>query len=262
MWYVIQVPTGKEELTKDLCIDRIDSVHYNEIFILRYAKKIKRNGRWKEVMKTLFPGYIFVDTDDILSVKQKLIGVKAMTIVLGSDGEPVPVSGEERSFLQSLIDGEYVVRMSTGFIIGDEIALISGPLRNTKGVIKRVDRHKRQAVIDVELFGGVTRATVGLEVIKKITGEEFDKLREEWENDESCPNGNLADDDGMEYADVKVLSGVFKGMTGKLITPEDELAAAQELEIELVIFGAPSKVCVKRDSILIRDNGIRLKCGM
>ncbi len=250
MWYVIQVPTGKEELTKDLCIDRIDSVHYNEIFILKYAKKIKRNGRWKEVMKTLFPGYIFVDTDDILSVKQNLIGVKAMTIVLGSDGEPVPVSGEERSFLQSLIDGDYVVRMSTGFIIGDEIALISGPLRNTKGVIKRVDRHKRQAVIDVELFGGATRATVGLEVIKKITGEEFDKLREEWEND------------GMEYADVKVLSGVFKGMTGKLITPEDEFAAAEELEIELVIFGAPSKVCVKRDSILIRDNGIRLKCGM
>ena len=80
MWYVIQVPTGKEELTKDLCIDRIDSVHYNEIFILRYAKKIKRNGRWKEVMKTLFPGYIFVDTDDILSVKHEVFFSRLLTV--------------------------------------------------------------------------------------------------------------------------------------------------------------------------------------
>lgn len=253
MWYVIQVPTGKEELTKDLCLDRIDSVHYNEIFILRYVKKIKQDGRWKETTRTLFPGYIFVDTDDIMSVKQNLNGIRAMTIVLGSDGEPVPVSDEERSFLQSLIDGEYVVRMSTGFIIGDEIALISGPLRNTKGVIKRIDRHKRQALIDVELFGGVTRATVGLEVIKKITGEEFDRLRQEQKNDAA---GTPVDSDMEGCADVKVLSGVFKGMTGKLITPEDQLGGAEEVEIELVIFGAPSKVSMKMDSVLIKDNHI------
>ncbi|MCI8307694.1 MAG: antiterminator LoaP [Lachnospiraceae bacterium] len=244
MWYVIQVPTGKEELTKDLCIDKIDSVHYNDIFILRYAKKVKERGRWKEVIKTLFPGYIFVDTDDIMSVRQSLKGIRAMTIVLGSDGEPIPVSGEERSFLQSLIDDDYVVRMSSGFIIGDAIALVNGPLRNTRGVIKRIDRHKRQAVIDVELFGGVTKATVGLEVIKKVTGEEFDRIQAEKEN-EYAGSG--------EQADVKVLSGVFRGMTGKLITPADKLDGADEVDIELMIFGAPSKVSVTIDSVLIKD---------
>lgn len=253
MWYVIQVPTGREELTKDLCTDRLDSVHYNEIFILKYVKKIKKNGIWREVTRMLFPGYIFVDTDDIVSVKQDLTGVKTMTIVLGSDGEPVPVSPEERSFLQSLIDENYVVRMSAGFIIGDEIALISGPLRNTKGIIKRVDRHKRQAVIDVELFGGVNSATVGLEVIKKVSGEEFDRMKEE-QQFESCGTSKLfGNGDGNECNRVKVLSGVFRGMTGKLITPPDELDGAEEVEIELMIFGAPSKVLMKTDSVLIKE---------
>lgn len=252
MWYVIQVPTGKEELIKDLCIDRIESVHYNNIFILRYIKKIKQHGRWKEVIKTLFPGYIFVDTDDIMAVKQRLNGIKTMTIVLGSDGEPVPISEEEKKFLQSLIDGNYVVRMSTGFVIGDEIALISGPLRDTKGVIKKIDRHKRQAHIDVELFGGVTSATVGLEVIRKVSEEEFDRIKEEQENEEPGPAGSLGDNHDGACTAVKVLSGVFKGMTGKLITPEDELDGADEVDIELMIFGAPSKVSMKIDSVMLK----------
>ena len=69
--------------------------------------------------------------------------------------------------------------MSTGHIIGDEIIIASGPLAGTKGIIKKINRHKKEAEIEVDLMGNVTRARVGLEIVSKVTEEEFAKLRQE-----------------------------------------------------------------------------------
>lgn len=253
MWYVIHVPTGKEEIIKEVCIERLSSSIYKDIFVLRYTRKMKLGGKWQNVVKTLFPGYLFVDTDNIMQVKLELNAIKVMTNVLGADNDPVPISIEEQEFLQSLIDDAYIVRMSSGFIIGDQIALTEGPLKNTKGIIKKINRHKREAEIDVNLFGTITSAVVGLEVVRKVTAEEFERMRDtdngaQSEIHEEVNNAANKQDENT----VRILSGVFKGMTGKLLTSYEEADSSDEVEIELEVFDSPAKVVMKRDSIMIR----------
>ena len=53
--------------------------------------------------------------------------------------------------------------MSVGYQIGEHIEILKGPLRYRHAKICRVDRHKRIAEIEVELFGRYTKAKVALE---------------------------------------------------------------------------------------------------
>lgn len=255
MWYVIHVPTGKEEAIKEMCMERLNRALYNDIFILRYTRKMKLGGKWQDVIKNLFPGYLFIDTENIIQVKVELAKVKVMTKVLGSDNEPVPVSKEEQEFLQSLIDDEYIVRMSTGFIIGDQIALTEGPLKNTRGVIRKINRHKREAEIDVNLFGTITSAVVGLEVVKKITAEEFESVQKTCGDTETDGNDTIEETNSSHTntgTKVRILSGVFKGMTGKLLTPIEEVDSLNEVEVEVLVFDSPAKVIMNTNSIMIK----------
>ena len=51
------------------------------------------------------------------------------------------------------MDGNHTVRMSEGYISGDKITVTRGPLMGFEGDIRKIDRHKRRAYIDVTLFG-------------------------------------------------------------------------------------------------------------
>ena len=57
--------------------------------------------------------------------------------------------------------------MSQGYIVGDKVNIISGPLVGYEGKIKKIDRHKRIAYIEVSLFDQVVVVQVGLEIISK-----------------------------------------------------------------------------------------------
>lgn len=61
----------------------------------------------------------------------------------------------------------YEIAVSTGFIEGDKVTITDGPLAGKEAMIKRIDRHKRIAVLNVEMFGECIGVTVGLEVVEK-----------------------------------------------------------------------------------------------
>lgn len=253
MWYVIWVTSGKEEEIKEQCQKRLSGDMYKDIFVLRYTRRMKKKGQWQEVTRRLFPGYIFIDTEDIDAIRERLRDIDAMTIVLGDDDKPVPISDSEQAFLQSLIDDAYVVNMSTGHIIGDEIIIASGPLAGTKGIIKKINRHKKEAEIEVDLMGNVTRARVGLEIVSKVTEEEFAKLRQESIDLEAIYEGETDQACGRETAMedvrpvVRILSGVFKGMTGRLVLEADD-----EIQVEVEVYNTAVKIWIGTNEVMIK----------
>ena len=58
--------------------------------------------------------------------------------------------------------------MSYGYIENDKIIINDGPMKNYEGIIKKIDRHKRKAVIEVEFFGRTMEVSVGVEIVSKI----------------------------------------------------------------------------------------------
>lgn len=168
MWYVAQVRAGQEARTLDLCRQLISPEVMKESFIPEYEAPHKVRGEWKLVKRLLFPGYLFFVTDDAAALHQAFSRVPANVRILGAgDDTFCPLTDEERDWFLSFMDGEHVVRMSEGIIEGDKITVTRGPLMGFEGDIRRIDRHKRRAYINVSLFGRTVSASVGLEIVRK-----------------------------------------------------------------------------------------------
>ena len=166
MWYVIQVMSGKEHHIAELC--RVQNIQDGEeVFVPLYQRKKKIKGEWKMCEAILFPGYVFFATEDVESLFFRLKDVQGLTKILTTGDEFTPLHETETDFLKQFGGKQHVVEMSVGYIEGDTCVVTSGPLKGFTGTIKKIDRHKKIAVLEVEFFGRSTEVTVGLEVVEK-----------------------------------------------------------------------------------------------
>lgn len=112
-WYVIQVYTGREEEILRQCRQRVAKAG-EEVFVPMAERMTKVNGKWTLVETRLFSGYVFIVTDDPWDLYMRLKQIKAMTKLLKTGEEIIPLYREEEAYLKELLDGEYVARYSGG----------------------------------------------------------------------------------------------------------------------------------------------------
>lgn len=168
MWYVIQVRTGSEESISKQCRRLISSEIMEQCFIPRYEERKKIRGSWITEKKILFPGYVFIVTESVESFYKCLQQVIGLTKLLGSGDDIVPLTDREVAFLKRMGGEKQVVEMSEGIIEGGKVRIISGPLQGQEALIRKIDRHKKKAWIEVEMFRRVQLVCVGLEIVAKI----------------------------------------------------------------------------------------------
>lgn len=170
MWYVAQVGSGQEATVRDMCRQMVDSAILQDCFLPEYETMRKVQGEWQSVRRKLFPGYLFLVTESLPSLLMQLKNVPANVRLLGQgaiEGEITPLSEEEKDWIVAFMDETHCVRMSEAVIEGDVIFITRGPLLGREAIIKKIDRHKRRAQIEISMFGRTSMATIGLEVIKK-----------------------------------------------------------------------------------------------
>lgn len=166
-WYVMQVRGGTEHQIQLQCRKQIPGSILEECFIPVYEEKKRLGGEWKLQKKILFPGYVFAVTEEPKCLIEELRKVSGYTRVIGTGNEIVPLSEEEVTFLEEMGGKDQVVQMSEGVIENEKVIVRSGPLRGKEGYIRKIDRHKRKAILEVEMFGRLQRVEVGLEIVSK-----------------------------------------------------------------------------------------------
>ena len=95
---------------------------------------------------------------------KKVIG---LTKLIGIGDQIVPLVQEEVELLMRIGTDKQLVEMSSGIIENDRVRILSGPLMGMEGNIRRIDRHKRIAYLEIEMFGRTVEMKVGLEIIRK-----------------------------------------------------------------------------------------------
>lgn len=154
MWYAVQVETGKESVIKNYCSKIVDKTTHNDIFVLRFNKVKKFYGKWHQESKVMFPGYIFIDTDTPEQVYEALKNVPAFTSLLGRDKDSfVPIERSKEELFRKMVNDNYEIAMSCGMIEGDKVTITDGPLAGKEAMICKINRHKRTATLNVEMFG-------------------------------------------------------------------------------------------------------------
>lgn len=168
MWYVIQVKTGAEEEIRRQCEKVIEKDLLERCFIPYCEQMKKYQGEWHKEKKILFPGYVFLISEDEEMLYFQLKKVIGLTKLIGTGREVVPLEEEEIRFLQEFGNEDQIVSMSEGIIKNDRVVVTKGPLKGNEGLIRKIDRHKRKAWLEVEMFGRKIETQVGLEIVEKI----------------------------------------------------------------------------------------------
>lgn len=140
----------------------------NEAFVPRYETLRREKGVWVKRFGVLLPGYVVVATQDPAKLKAALSRVPRFTRLLGNDDMFIRLDDREVAFINSFVQpGKRIVRMSTGVIEGDEIIVLDGPLKGRAALIKKIDRHKRLAYLEIEMLGRKKTVRAGLEIVAK-----------------------------------------------------------------------------------------------
>ncbi len=171
MWYVVQA-LGNEDIEKvcGKCRTAMPEGVVKELFIPRYICLKHFKKEWHEKLLPLFPDYFFLDTEQPEEVQERLKPLSRIMKPVRVGKDFVPVYPEEQRFLEELMDERHVIQKSTGNLIDGQFEIYEGPLQDEKKyrLIKKVDRHRRLANLEVQLLGTVRQVQVTLEIVKKI----------------------------------------------------------------------------------------------
>ncbi len=136
------------------------------------TSKIKQLGKvYKK--RPLFPSYVFIETDMpekefVEYFFEKIYRSPQIYRLLryGSTGR-FALDKNERMRFDYLFKGRRCLTHSVGFMEGDRIAVISGPLMGLEGYIEHINKREQIARVKIELYGRVLEAKLALEVVKK-----------------------------------------------------------------------------------------------
>ena len=163
--YVIYTRAGNEEKLRDKIIDLV-LLPGDEVYIPMYNRQKKYDGEYRVVTRPLFQGYVFYETEDGSTLRDRLRLITDIKKLLrNGDDEVTPLRDEEEILLCKLCGRDHVLDVSEGYKEGETVRIIRGPLMGQEALIKKVNRHKRIAVIELDMFQRKMELVVGLQIL-------------------------------------------------------------------------------------------------
>ena len=173
-WFVLFVRSGSEERVAALLKGSLDTDVYLPFVPKKAYPRIEKGTVIKQ-MKLCFPGYIFVQSDN--GVVELIRDVCPMVSLIkeayhfltyGADKQDMAMRGHEKAHMMQLMNADFCMDGSLGFLVGDRVQIISGPLVGLESRIKKVNKNKRTAVVELLLMGQARETTLMLEFMEKV----------------------------------------------------------------------------------------------
>ena len=174
MYYVIQVKTGKEEQAiEDILKNKPDDASF-DVFA-PYRKSLRKyKGVMREFVERCFPGYIFVETNDVQRLFKQLYFTPGFQKILGREGDTdnfVPLDKDESRMIDILYSANNNRTTEISNIEvreGEMIRVLDGPLAGLETQIKKVDLHKRTVTVEYMMCGRLVTSNVGINIVTNI----------------------------------------------------------------------------------------------
>lgn len=175
-WYAIFVVTGKEhiaaeEIEKKLICSQKHIQYQLMLFQLVVFERYS-GGRTVKREKIMFPGYLFVGTDNIEEFYRLVLGSKNVIKFLKTDNYFAPVSESEMDRLLSLSDENHLIGPSEIFIENETVRVFQGPLINYTGKVYKIDRRKKRVKVAFEINGDTIFMNLPVTILEKVNLQE------------------------------------------------------------------------------------------
>ena len=175
LYYVLQVATGTEDRVEEQVSVMVENGLYDSCFHPMRRMKKKFRGEWREVQEKLLPGYVFITSVRVQELYQKLKNMPAFTRILGKDREQfIPLPKHEVEWLRRMT-GSTTLGQNTEVQLSqvsvsenDIVTILSGPLKDMEGCIKKIDLHRRIAKVEVDFMNRKTVIHLGIEMVETV----------------------------------------------------------------------------------------------
>lgn len=170
MIYAIQVLSREETHVVRLALKLLDSHILNRCY-LPYREMLKKYGaKWHKVREILFPGYVFIETDDPLELYLQLKRVPKLTKMLYDYDDQhtffIDLLEEDIRFMQHVITPEGYLGLSTIKVISpQEFEILEGPLLELTDQILKINLHQRYANVRMKFLGKEADVHFGISIL-------------------------------------------------------------------------------------------------
>lgn len=152
-WYVLHCKPGQEDEIIHSCKQHLSAYALESAFAFRCERLWRVDGIWKQVVKDIFPGYVFLQSSHPKELSAELKEYRGIVRVMEDKGYLISVYEEEENNLRDLCGEQHFLKMSYGYKDrNDGVSRITkGPLMDLEDRIIKIDWHRRFAQIEVSL---------------------------------------------------------------------------------------------------------------
>jgi len=164
-WYAIHVRTGSEDAVCETIRQQVARMGYvGEFELLVPKRKLqeRHQGKFIEVVRTMFPGYVLVQSEEIRELAEVAARAKGILRFLQNEGEFQEVNPAEIIAVLELVNDEGLIECSVVEIEDGLVRVVSGPLKGHEGWIRKVDLHHRR--VQVKFLFSNERYLIDLEI--------------------------------------------------------------------------------------------------
>ncbi len=173
-FYCIWIKTGEENKYVKEMQPFLDSSSSSMSGKLHFLQKQMRLKKGKEYIDPVFPGYVFLETNEISPENFFLLRKGSGFIKFLPQNNPLqPLSPNDVEIVSSIVKyGTVIPVVHVAFDVNDRIQLLDGPCKDMSAKVIAVNRRNKRVNIDVEFMNGTRVLGLTYEEVRKIEAEE------------------------------------------------------------------------------------------
>lgn len=163
-WYALFVETGSEDIVQQYL-----TFHFNKVVLSSLVPKRKLLERKSKatsyITKKLLPGYVLIHTNMEDDKYKTIVEIPRVIKILNYDSYYSKISESEMSTILKLTNLAETIGFSKIYIEGSSIVVKDGPLKGMEGIIRKINKRKSRATVNINFMGNLKTIDLGIEVL-------------------------------------------------------------------------------------------------
>lgn len=162
IWFAIHTHPQQEERAEG----NLRSLNVETFFPVSSQRRLRSNQRKKQVLKPLFPRYLFARfASDLL---HKVRFTRGVNDVVGCGGMPTPVDNEIIWTIKSRIGADGTINLDEQLQPGARVKIEDGPFKDFAAVFERRLKNSDRVVLLLQAIKYEARVVVESEYVRKL----------------------------------------------------------------------------------------------
>jgi len=174
-WYAIQSFAGSELAVKRAIENMLTELGWKdklgEIIVPTEEVIDIKNGNKKITERCIYPGYVFVELEDLsknTQLWQKIQSLPKVGGFIGESNKPTPLSKSDIDLIIEKAQQKSAPKPKISFAHGETVRIVEGPFANFTGTVEEYDLLQGKLKLNVTIFGRSTPVEISHTQVEKI----------------------------------------------------------------------------------------------